>query len=52
MERTNTYQYGLVEIVVHRPILDEKERKKREETLRRAVEAYGKRTIKMKEAKQ
>ena len=40
--RTNTYEYGLVEIVVHRPALDDKERQKREEALRRAVTAYGK----------
>ena len=40
--RTHTYQYGLVEIVVHRPGLDEKERHKREDTLRRAVAAFGK----------
>lgn len=43
--RTNTYQYGLVEIVVHRPVLDDKERRKREETLRRAVTAFGKETM-------
>lgn len=43
--RTNTYQYGLVEIVVHRPALDDKERRKREEALRRAVTAFGKETI-------
>ena len=43
--RTNTYQYGLIEIVVHRPALDDKERQKREETLRRAVTAFGKETI-------
>ena len=40
--RTNTYTYGLAEIVVHRPALDDKERRKREDTLRRALTAYGK----------
>lgn len=40
--RTNTYTYGLCEIVVHRPALDDKERHKREDTLRRAVAAFGK----------
>ena len=40
--RTHTYQYGLCEIVVHRPALDDKERHKREDTLRRAVAAFGK----------
>lgn len=43
--RTHTYQYGLVEIVVHRPGLDEKERHKREGALRRAVAAFGKETM-------
>lgn len=46
--KINTYQLGLVEIVVHRPALDDKERLKREETLRRAVTAYGKATMKRK----
>ena len=48
MERISTYTYGNVEIVVHRPAIDDKERMKREETLRRAVAAYGKATIKRK----
>ena len=43
--RTNTYQYGNVEIVVHRPALEDKERRKREEALRRAVMVFGKETI-------
>lgn len=43
--RTHTYQFGLVEIVVHRPVLDDKERHKREETLRRALTTFGKETI-------
>lgn len=42
---TNTYQYGNVEIVVRRPALDSKERQKREDSLRRAVTAYGKETM-------
>lgn len=40
--RTNTYIYGLCEIVVTRPALDDKERRKREDTLRRALTVYGK----------
>lgn len=40
--RTNTYTYGHAEIVVHRPALDDKEHRKREDTLRRALTAFGK----------
>ena len=40
--RTNTYVYGNVEIVVCRPQLDDKEHKRRLNTLRLAVEQYGK----------
>ena len=40
--RTHTYVYGNVEIVVHRPSLDEKENHRREVALRRAVAAFGK----------
>lgn len=43
---TNTYQLGLCEIVVHRPVLDDKERQKREAALKRAVASYGKEAIK------
>ena len=43
--RTNTYVYGNVEIVVRRPGLDDKERRKREDALRRAVMTFGKETI-------
>lgn len=43
--RTNTYIHSHIEIVVHRPGLDDKERQKREEALRRAVTAYGKAVI-------
>lgn len=39
---THTYRYGCAEIVVYRPILDEQERRKREETLRRALTSFGK----------
>lgn len=49
--QTNTYIYGNVEIVVHRPGLDDKERQKREETLLRAVTAFGKETMKRKAVK-
>lgn len=40
-----TYRYGNAEIVVHRPALSEQERVKREATLRRALIAYGKETV-------
>lgn len=39
---THTYQHNFVEIVVHRPTLDDKEREKREAALLQAVTAYGK----------
>lgn len=39
--RTNTYTYGNVEIVVHRPCLDDNERQKRENGLRRALATFG-----------
>lgn len=44
MEQSNTttYKYGCAEIVVHRPALDDTERWKREETLRRALNRFGK----------
>lgn len=48
MEQVKTYTYGNVEIVVHRPVIDDKERVKREETLRRAVAAFGKATMRRK----
>lgn len=37
-----TIQHGNVEIVVYRPVLDEKERAKREGNLTRALERFGK----------
>ena len=46
--KTHTYEYGCVQIVVHRPDLDAKERKKREESLKRALTMYGKEMMKRK----
>lgn len=40
--QTNTYNHGLVSIVVHRPLLDDQERQKREEGLKRVVASCGK----------
>lgn len=42
----STYKYGNVEIVVHRPDLSNEERAKREATVRMALIAYGKETMK------
>lgn len=39
---TNTYRHGNVEIVVYRPVLDDKERQKREEAVKRALVCVGK----------
>ena len=39
---SNTYRYGLVEIVVSRPRIDDDERVRREAALRRAVACFGK----------
>lgn len=39
---TNVYKYGMVEIVVRRPRLDEQERHKRESAICRALATYGK----------
>lgn len=36
------YSHGNAEIIVYRPVLDEKERKRREEVILRALEEYGK----------
>ena len=38
----HTIQYGNVEIIVYRPILTDDERKKREETVKRALVPIGK----------
>lgn len=46
--KTNTYRYENIEIVVHRPVLDDKEKMKREASLERALVAYGKETIRRK----
>ena len=46
---THTYRYGCAEIVVYRPILDDKERQKREETLRRALNRFGKAMVRAQE---
>lgn len=43
---THTYEYGFASIVVHRPVLDDKERQKREVALQRAVAVYGKEAAK------
>ena len=48
--RTNTYKFGRVEIVVHRPELTAKDREKREESLKRAMMAYGKEMMKRGES--
>lgn len=40
-----TIQHGNVEIVVYRPILDEKERAKREGNLTMALERFGKEMV-------
>ena len=39
---TTTYQHGYATVVVYRPMLDEKERKKREDNLCRAIALMGK----------
>lgn len=43
MERpgVSTYVYGNAEIVVHRPNLDDKERRKREDNVKRALAIFG-----------
>ena len=42
---TRTIQHGNVVIVMYRPILDEKERTKRENNLTRALERFGKEMV-------
>lgn len=42
----HTMQYGNVEIIVYRPILDDDERKKRERAIERALTIYGKAQVK------
>ena len=46
--KTNTYESEFFSIVVHRPVLDDPERKKREENLKRAVAYCGKEMLKRK----
>lgn len=41
-DRTHTYEYGNITIVVHRPGLDDNERRKREAVLQTAIACYGK----------
>lgn len=40
--QTNTYHHNNAVIVVHRPVLNEQERQKREQRLHRALVAIGK----------
>ena len=40
--QTNTYRRGNVEIVVHRPVLDDQARRKQEENIKRALVCMGK----------
>lgn len=46
---TCTYKYGSAEIVVHRPIIKEQERKKREEAIKQALVCYGKSKLAQRE---
>lgn len=46
--QTSTYEREFFSIVVHRPVLDDKERTKREESLKRAVARCGKEMLKRK----
>ncbi len=45
------YTFGNAEVVVYRPVLDEKERKKREDIIRNALIAYGKERARNRMAK-
>ena len=44
------YMYGNVEIVGYRPVLDEKERKKREAVIVRALTEFGKDRVRRRNA--
>lgn len=44
------YTHGNAEIVVYRPVLDEKERKKREDVIIRALTEYGKDRVRRRNA--
>lgn len=46
--KTTTYKYGCAEIVVHRPVLDDQERQKREAAVKRALACFGKAQIENK----
>ena len=46
--KTNAYTYGLVEIVVHRPHIDDQERQKREAALKRVLATVGKEMLRRK----
>ena len=46
---TTTYQHGNATVVVYRPVLDDKERKKREANLCRAIALMGKEMYQHKE---
>ena len=39
--QTHTYQYGNVEIVVYRPVLDDRTRRKQEEVVKRTLASIG-----------
>lgn len=41
LPQTNTHTYGNVEIVIHRPVLDEQTRQKNEANLLRALACCG-----------
>lgn len=45
---TTTYQHGNATVVVYRPMLDDKERKKREKALCRAIALMGREMCKQK----
>ena len=44
------YTHGNAEIVVYRPVLDEKERKKREDVIVRALTEFGKDRVRRRNA--
>ena len=46
------YTHGNAEIVVYRPVLDEKERKKRENEIVRALTEFGKESVRRRNTEQ
>lgn len=44
---TETLKHGNVEIVVYRPVLDDKERARREKEVQRALAQFGREVVKM-----